>query len=246
MKTVQDQHFLKDNLIFDKIIKTSRLNKEDVILEIGAGDGRLTKLIVDKVKAVEVVEIDEKFIGYLDELKNLHKNLTVHFGNALDFIDKLRFNKIVSNIPYSITEPLFKELLKIKFDLCVFIIGKNFHDLIKSKESKWSLIIPEFFDISLIETIPRDKFEPKPRVDSVLIKIKESEVKNKNLRGFILQDDKKVKNAIVKSLRDNGLTNKQAKDKLTELNIPGGILEKSVDYLSNKQFFFVVEKLKEN
>ncbi len=241
-KSKLDQHFLKDKKTLKKILDISKLSSRDIVLEIGSGKGILTLELSKKTKKVIVVELDKDLKKYLDKSP---KNVDIKYGNILKIINSLKFNKIISNIPYSITEPLFKKLLKLDFDISVLLIGKKFYDLIFNEESKWSIIIPIFFNVEKIMDVPKESFEPKPRTNSVLIKLKIRKKLNKKerlIREFVLQDDKKVKNALIYSLkRINKLTKRQAKEKI---NIPLDLLEKNVDNLSNKQFKIIYDKLK--
>ena len=241
MENSLDQHFLEDKLILSLIVKEAKLKKDDIVLEIGAGEGILTKELAKKSKVI-AIELDEKFKKDLELL-----NVDVRFGNALDFINYLKFNKIVANIPYSISEPLFKKLLKLDFDLAILMISENFFSLF-SNDSKWSVIAKIFFDIKKIKDVSKECFNPKPRVDSVLIKLKKRKSKltiiEKIIKEFVLQDDKKVKNALKFAIKRIGnLTKNQAEERMYKLGIPLNLFEKNVDYLSNEQFMIVYNKI---
>ena len=241
MENSLDQHFLEDKLILSLIVKEAKLKKDDIVLEIGAGEGILTKELAKKSKVI-AIELDEKFKKDLELL-----NVDVRFGNALDFINYLKFNKIVANIPYSISEPLFKKLLKLDFDLAILMISENFFSLF-SNDSKWSVIAKIFFDIKKIKDVSKECFNPKPRVDSVLIKLKKRKSKltiiEKIIKEFVLQDDKKVKNALKFAIkRVEILTKNQAEERMYKLGIPLNLFEKNVDYLSNEQFMIVYNKI---
>jgi 16S rRNA (adenine1518-N6/adenine1519-N6)-dimethyltransferase len=228
-----DQLFLTNKKVIEKAIKEAQLKKSDVVLEIGPGRGILTKELAKHSKVI-AIEIDK-------DLKLNIKNVELIYGNALKLIDALNFNKIISNIPYSITEPLFKKLLKKEFELAILMIGKKFYKKIQ-ENSKWSIIIPAFFKIKKITDVPKDSFTPKPKKDSVLIKII-PRPKNKIIHKLVLQSDKKVKNALLKIFWDSGLTKRQAKAKLKELNIQKSLLEKRLDLLSNKEFELIYNKI---
>ena len=234
-----DQHFLIDEKVVSKIVEVSELKSKDVVLEIGFGNGMLTKELCKKCKVV-AVELDEKLKINLDDCK-------IVYGDILKIFDKLEFNKVVSNIPYYISEPLFKKMLKLDFELAVLLVGKNFYDVLLDKSSKWNLVCGLFFDVKKILDVPKEAFDPKPRTESVVLKFKKRDKKlskeEEIIKEFVLQDDKKVKNALVYSLvRVKGLTKKEAKDIVYKL-VPLNLLEKNVDYLSNKQFIRVVEKI---
>ena len=53
-----DQHFLVDQKVIDKFIKEANLTKEDIVVEIGPGNGVLTKIIAPQVKKLYVIELD--------------------------------------------------------------------------------------------------------------------------------------------------------------------------------------------
>ena len=56
------QNFLVDNNLLEKIIKTIDIKKDDEILEIGPGHGALSEKIIQKTKALKMVEIDPELI----------------------------------------------------------------------------------------------------------------------------------------------------------------------------------------
>ncbi len=242
-KSQLGQHFLKNKEVLKKIIEASELKDNDVVFEIGAGNGVLTRELAKNVKKVIAVEIDESFKEELNRIDNVQ----VIIGDAIEKIEMLSFNKIVANIPYVIVEPLFWKLIKINFDSCVLLIGENFYNLLNNKESKWSVINRIFFDIEKVMDVKKEDFEPKPKVNSVLIKIR----KNKNklnkpdefLREFLLQDDKKIKNALIYTLiRVKKITKKEAKEIIDKLGLSDEILEKYVNNLSNEDFIKVIDK----
>tara|TARA_Y100000310_G_C20680077_1_gene815399 strand:- start:2331 stop:3071 length:741 start_codon:yes stop_codon:yes gene_type:complete len=240
MKEDLDQHFLINQEVLKRIIKESKLKKKDIVLEIGPGKGILTKELVKKSNVI-AVEIDEDLKLELDNLELIHDNI-------LEIIDDLEFNKIISNIPYSISEPLFKKMIKLDFELAILTVGTKFYEILTDEKSKWNLIGNIFFDIEKISDVSRDSFEPKPKTDSVILKFKKRKTKLSNfekiIKEIVLQDDKKLKNALMYALvRVEGLTKKQAKEIIFDYKLPQSIFEKNVDYLSNKQFHLLTREI---
>ncbi len=240
-KSQLGQHFLKNKAILREIIEASELNKDDVVFEIGAGNGVLTKELTKKSKKIIAVEIDE---GFKEKLSNISSNVRVIIGDAIEKIEMVSFNKIIANLPYVVIEPLFWKLIKINFDLAVLLIGKKFYDLLNDEESKWSVICKIFFDIEKIMDVKKEDFEPKPRVNSVLIKVikrkKKLDEREYLIKEFLLQNDKKVKNALVYALvRVKKITKKEAKNIVSGLLLKDATLEKNVSLLSNEEFLKV-------
>lgn len=237
-----DQHFLENEEIIKKTIESSKIKKEDIVLEIGPGKGILTKELAKKAKKVIAIEIDKELQQYLKELP---KNVEVIYSNALEEIDKIEFDKLIANIPYTISEPLLRKLIKLDFDLAILLISKRFYNLITNlEERKLHTLTNLFFDIEKICEVSKEDFSPQPNVESVLIKLTKKKIENKLLAEIFLQDDKKLKNALIYAfVRAENLTKKQAKEKIENLGIPERLLERNVDYLSNVQFKILLEKL---
>ncbi len=241
-----DQHFLKDENVLGKIVDAAQIKPDDAILEIGPGKGILTAELAKKAEKVVAIELDEEFKLFLDKMP---ANVEVKYGNALELIDKINFNKIVANIPYNITEPLFGKLLRTRVEITVLLIGKNFYNILTGKDSKWSVIIPVFFDVTKVVDVPRWFFEPMPRTDSVVILLKKRQAQlglaEQIIKEFVLQEDKKVFNALAEAfVRIEKLTQKQAKEKVSELKLPDKLFDKKVAYLSNRQFLTISGKIR--
>ncbi|MFH1506124.1 MAG: rRNA adenine N-6-methyltransferase family protein [archaeon] len=202
-----DQHFMIDTSILYRIVELANLKPDDIVLEIGPGTGNLTKLLAKKAKIICV----EKDCDISLDIKNTE----FHNANVLDVIETLKFNKIVANIPFNISEPLFKKLFKLKFELAVLTSGMKFYDLLMS-EHRFGIVAREFFNIELIQEIPKSAFKPRPRVKSALIKLIPKE-NDSILKNIILLDDKKLKNAILKAFEGKE-TKKETKEKLKVFN----------------------------
>ncbi len=104
------QSFLIDKNILDKIIQTAHISKNDIILEIGAGLGNLTKKLAQEARKVITIEKDKQLIEPLKENLKDFKNIEIIQGDVLKKELKLPSNyKIISNIPYYLTSPVTAE-----------------------------------------------------------------------------------------------------------------------------------------
>jgi len=242
-----DQHFMIDKKIIKKLIKEVDINEKDVILEIGPGKGALTKELSKIANNVVCIEIDKENEKYLD-FKN--DNCKIIYGNALDLIWNVSFNKLVSNLPYVIIEPLFKKLTKINFDLCVFTITKNFYDVLCDENKKLYYFINSYFDIKYICDVDRECFDPIPDVDSCIISVyrkKELTKFQSVVLSIFNQEDKLLKNALIRIFWDElEHTKKEAKEIISKLNIDEKTLSTNVSVLSNEQFVYVAFALKKH
>ena len=183
------QHFLNNSKILKKQISLAKLSKKDKIIEIGAGDGRLTKLIGPKVNSLTSFETDTRFKPQLEKIPNTK----IIFENAIKHSWK-KSNKIVSNIPYSLSEQIIHKAIKENIKELTLIIGENFKKNIEENTSNIAILTNIFYTFTPIQKISKKEFTPNPRVNSHLVQLKrkhESTIQN------ILLRKGKIKNAIL-------------------------------------------------
>ena len=235
----KQQHFLKNEKILKKEVSVARLKKTDDVIEIGAGDGRLTKLISKKVNSLTSYETDKNFKPILESLKL--KNTKFIFENALNNSWESH-NKIVSNIPYSLSEPVIMKAINERIKELTLIVGENFSRILKEKTTKIGVIANLYFKIEYIEKVQKSEFEPTPRVDSYMIRlIRKKPTELEKVLQAILEKDSKTKNAIIRTFQNYGKTKNQAREWMKKNNLNPRTLDKSVKTLSVR----FIEKLKE-
>ena len=238
-----DQHFLIDEDIINEIINVCDLKNNDVVLEIGAGKGALSKLIKDKVKSFTIIEKDER-------LKEDLKDYNVIYNDVLKE-DISGYNKIITSLPYSIIEPFIYKLVDVNFDELIMICGKNYADeVINKEENKLALLTNSYFDIKKIMDIKKDAFEPQPKVmSSLIILTKKGDNKldkeDKILAMLYKYRYMKVKNALKEILiKIDNITQREARDIINKYNITDNVLNKLFDELSNEEVKELKNKIK--
>ena len=239
-----DQHFLIDKDVINNFIKVCNLNKDDIVLEIGPGDGTLTKLITPKVKKMYVIEKDNRLKPYLDKIKNID----ITYGSCLD-VPFPKVDKIITSLPYSIIEPFIYKIIHEDFKELYMIMGKNYCDnVINNKITNLGLLTNIYFDVYKYFNIYPDSFNPKPRVISSLVRLtfkNESDEKDMIFRNMYKLNDKLVKNALMESLIIvKGLTKRESKDYINKLNIDDEILNKKFCMISNEELEVLYIKIK--
>jgi len=180
-----DQHFLIDFEIAKQIVSLLEIKKNEKVLEIGLGKGILTQYLNGNITVIEIdknlcKELKEKF----PNVKVINKNILKYNGN---------FDKIISNVPYSICEPLMNKLMKMEFKKAILIVPINFMN-----KGVLNLLMLHFFEITELMQINRAAFYPIPKIDSNVLEIKHKELndKEKLLRDIYIQSDKKLKNVL--------------------------------------------------
>ncbi len=231
---VFDQHFMKDRRVMERIVSLAEPRRSESVLEIGAGDGRLTDMLSDVFGRVVAIEMDRRFLKPLKELGKRKGNIEILFGNALEIIGSAvkESDKIVSNVPYAISESLMKRLMRFPFRLAVLTLPQKFAQrIVAEKGSKYystlSFLSRVFFDARLSGQVPREAFEPPPRTESEIVVLMSR--KRDLLQAFFLREKMLVKNALREALCETrGLTKRQARKVIEETGLGEEILGKRV------------------
>lgn len=205
------QNFLKDKNILRKIVSLTSLSKEDLVIEIGTGEGDLTEILSSNAKNVLTYEIDEDLRKKLEE-KFLNSNVLLNFKDFLktnlkNDINNLVYKNIyvIANIPYYITTPIIMKFIDedINIKSMILLMQKEVGDkLVDNKTSATKIIYDYFFDIKKQFIIKKELFYPIPKVDSVILKFDKKDYKFINKEKFknFIYDCFKYKR---KTLRNN-------------------------------------------
>jgi len=186
------QHFLIDRNVLNKIIEFADLRKSDVVLEIGAGVGTLTRELAKRVRKVVAVEMDKG-------LCEISKETTKEFGNieivcqdilgvpSEDLIKKIVTSgdntsviqdfKVVANLPYQITSPVLKKFLasRHKPKMMLLLVQKEVAEKICASPpdmSRISVLVQFYGQPEVLAQVSKNCFWPKPEITSNILKIK--------------------------------------------------------------------------
>ncbi|MEM0084895.1 MAG: 16S rRNA (adenine(1518)-N(6)/adenine(1519)-N(6))-dimethyltransferase RsmA [Candidatus Methanomethylicia archaeon] len=174
-KRLSQNFVVCSNLIF-KIIDCANIESSDIVLEIGAGLGFLTKRIAEKARKVIAVEIDGKLVNVLRSLLKDFNNVEIIQADIMK-LGPINVDKIISNVPFNISSPLlFKIAKEYHFNKAVLTLQKEFVDRMLAKPGsrdygRLSVTSNFFFSIEFIDKVPRVCFYPPPKVDVSLIRI---------------------------------------------------------------------------
>ena len=230
------QNFLIDDDAINKIVSSAKINKDDLVIEIGPGLGTLTSKLLEKARRVIAIELDEKMIKILTDRFKLYNNFTLINEDILKVnLKQLISNnieigkaKIVANLPYYITTPIIMKLLedKLNIESITVMVQKEVADrIVEVPGGKLSGAITYsvnyYAETEEIVLVGKESFIPSPEVDSKVIKLKIRNVppkKKKNEEMFF----KVIKASFMQRRKTliNGLTNSgiiQDKKKLEQI-----------------------------
>jgi len=172
-KKSKGQNFLTDGRVADRHISYAGIRPEDRVLEVGPGLGILTSRILEASEHLTCIEIDDILADYISQTYG--DRLTLIHADAVK-AEFPEFDVFVSNLPYSVSTPIIFKLLDHSFRTAVVMVQKEFADRMVADvgSPEYSRLTVNLFyraDCELMETVPASRFNPKPKVDSALVRI---------------------------------------------------------------------------
>ena len=177
------QNFLIDTNVISKIVTEVLACNDDLIIEIGPGQGALTKELKKYNANLMCYEVDRDLSNILSKLENNKtKVIWQDFlkSNIKEDIKNIKYNKlfIVGNLPYYITTPIIEHIMDsdINLDKLVIMVQKEVADrfLAKSHTKEYgyiTVILNYYFDISKVTDVSKYAFKPVPKVESTVLRL---------------------------------------------------------------------------
>lgn len=177
------QNFLTDELVLSQIIRAIHPRAGQTMVEIGPGLAAMTRLLLDSLTQLHVVELDRDLVARLK--KNFApEKLIVHEGDALQFDfsaipvpagQKLR---VVGNLPYNISSPLLFHLAEIAhlvedqhFMLQKEVVERMVAEPGSKAYGRLSVMLQVRYHMELMFVVPPEAFDPPPRVESAIVRM---------------------------------------------------------------------------
>ncbi|NLO78050.1 MAG: ribosomal RNA small subunit methyltransferase A, partial [Methanomicrobiales archaeon] len=177
MKAPHDQHFLTDKKAIERIASASDVSGKRV-LEIGPGEGVLTRALLDHDAIVTAIELDEELIEYLNN--RFHREirsgkLTLIQGNAVK-CDYPPFDISVSNLPYSASSKITFRLLEAGFEEAILMYQMEFGQRMIAPPGtpgvgRLSIMVQTYAKVKPIMQLSAKSFTPPPAVQSWVVRI---------------------------------------------------------------------------
>ena len=177
------QNFLTDQQVLFDIIQTIAPTRTDAMVEIGPGLGAMTRLLLDHLDQLHVVELDRDLVARLQQSFN-PKKLLIHSGDALQFDfaalpvpvgQKLR---VVGNLPYNISSPLLFHLAQFTsliqdqhFMLQKEVVERMVAPPGGKSYGRLSVMLQWRYAMELRFIVPPTAFDPPPRVESAIVRM---------------------------------------------------------------------------
>ncbi len=170
------QHFLVDRASLEAVIDAAEVGAGDTVLEIGPGLGVMTFPLLKRAGKLVAVETDHDLAELLRRTEA--GNLEVIESDIMNFdLRQIKSDyKVVANIPYYLTSPIFRLLLEAahKPTVVSVLIQKEVAERIVARPGKMSILalsIQYYAKAELVRVVERHKFWPAPQVDSAILRL---------------------------------------------------------------------------
>ena len=242
------QNFITDVNIINKIVYSSNVDKNTLVIEIGPGVGSLTYKLASTAGFVLCYEIDKDVEPILKDNLKEYDNYKIIFDDFLkrDVISDLKDYKyeklmVIANLPYYITTPIIMKIIddQINPDKMVFMVQKEVGDRFKAVPgtkdyNSLSIYLNYYFNIKKVMDVSRNVFMPVPNVDSIVVSFDKKKellyVDNYDIFFKLIRDSFKYKR---KTLRNNL--------KGYDLEVIDKVLNKNVYNLSDRAEVIPIE-----
>ncbi len=190
------QHFLIDGNLMRRLVEAAELSADDVVLEVGAGTGGLTDLLVDRARRVVSVEVDRDLFPLLEQRFAGVANLSLLNTDVLArknlvspaVIDAIMGKqwapagagtiKLVANLPYHVATPLLMNLLLDYpcIERYVFTVQSEVGDRLLARAGSrdfgpLAIVAQTLGRVRVVARLPAHVFWPRPKVDSTMIRL---------------------------------------------------------------------------
>jgi 16S rRNA (adenine1518-N6/adenine1519-N6)-dimethyltransferase len=175
------QNFLADPNLLDAIVRDAELGADDVVLEVGAGEGVLSERLAVAAAHLHTVEIDRGLGPALERVASL-PSVDLHWGDAMK-LDLASFDPspsaMVANLPYSVATPLILRTIEQLPSLTrwTVMVQREIADRLRAGPGNRTYGSPSAVaqlacEVELLRAVDPAVFKPRPRVDSAILRLR--------------------------------------------------------------------------
>lgn len=171
------QHYLADRRLAAELADAAELLPADLVLDVGAGFGRLTEEVLRRAGHVVAIESDRRSVARLKSRLQGRGGVTIVADDALQVPLPTRPFRVVANPPFHLTGPLLRRLLDdVAMPLQRADLVLDWRAAIGlcavSPPSRQSMGWQPWFQFLLLRRLPAERFTPPPAGDAALVSIR--------------------------------------------------------------------------
>ena len=175
------QNFLSDPNLLDAIVRDAAVVSEDVVLEVGPGEGVLTARLAGAAAHLHAIEIDRRLEPVLEPLA-ARPNVSLHWGDALD-LDLRALDPpptaMVANLPYAVATPVILRTIEElpSLERWTVMVQREIADRLRAAPGSRtygspSVVVQLACEVRLLRTVDPAVFKPRPRVESAILALR--------------------------------------------------------------------------
>jgi 16S rRNA (adenine1518-N6/adenine1519-N6)-dimethyltransferase len=183
------QNFLRDYVVVQQVVSAISPQKDEICVEVGPGEGVITKYLVESEARVMAVELDDELVEKLKKSFITKKNIVVIHDDILKVFlmqellktgwagksQEISF-RVVGNLPYYITSAIIRLFLEMqpKPKEMFFMVQKEVAERIIAKPGDMSILavaVQYYAEAKILFPVSRESFFPVPKVESAFVKI---------------------------------------------------------------------------
>jgi len=185
------QNFMIDQNLVRLVAEAGRIERGDLVVEVGPGTGTLTEELLERGDDVVVLEIDRDLAALLRKRFASRRNFRLIEGDALagkhelnpelravlqTAAERRKVVKLVANLPYNIASPLVIGLLIEGVELLAFTVQKEVADRLRATAGgddygPLTVMVQLLARVEVLRTLPPQAFWPAPKIESSLVRL---------------------------------------------------------------------------
>ncbi len=187
------QHFLHERGVIERIVRSINPQPGDVLIEVGPGEGALTRPLLECVPRMDAIEIDRDLAARL-AAEFPPSRLTLHIADVLEFDFSVfpEGMRVVGNLPYNISTPMLFHLARyasrvrdMHFMLQLEVVERMVAKHSTAQYGRLSVMLQTKFRMDKLFRVPAGAFTPPPKVESAVVRLVP-----RSARGFAEVDEK--------------------------------------------------------
>lgn len=177
------QNFLHDQTVIDKIIASINPKPEDHLVEIGPGQGAITRPLANVGATLDCIELDRDLVKFLKAQFKPLEHVTIHQQDILKFhIAQLSTAphslRVIGNLPYNISTPVLFHLLQshtlihdMTFMLQLEVVQRMSAGVGDKNYGRLGIMLQYFCQVEHLFNVPSTAFTPQPKVSSAIVRL---------------------------------------------------------------------------
>ena len=173
------QHFLRNSRLIAELIGHSNIRRGDLVIDIGAGSGAITAVLVCRCRQVLAYENEPGILNKLQQNMRRHKNVKVIVQDFLRAKLPDEPYKVFANIPFHLSADIVRKLTNNEMHAprsIYLIVQKQFAQKIVPSDrhftSQLGTQLAPWWQTRIRRPLRRTDFTPPPAVDTVLLELK--------------------------------------------------------------------------